>query len=84
MAVVAMCFAVLVVVVVAGTLIRHNTCFILAIAAGVFLLAGAGALVFGRRLAIYRERNGYVREEDLEFGGPENIEGLDFRSSDSA
>ncbi len=51
MAVGAMCFAVLVVVVVAGTLIRHNTCFILAIAAGVFLLAGAGALVFGRRLS---------------------------------
>ncbi len=54
------------------------------IAAAVFLLAGAGALVFGRRLAIYRERNGYVREEDLEYGGLEDIEGLDLKSSDTA
>lgn len=44
------------------------------IVAGVFLLAGAGALVFGRRLAIHRERNGYVREED--YGGLEDIEGV--------
>ncbi len=36
----------------------------LGIAAGLFVLAGAGMLWFGRRLAIYRERNGYVREED--------------------
>jgi len=46
------------------------------IAGGLVLLAGAGALVLGRRLAIARERNGYVREEDLEYGGLEDIEGL--------
>lgn len=34
------------------------------IVAGLFTLAGAGTLWFGRRLAIYRERTGYVREED--------------------
>ncbi|CEI28266.1 Putative uncharacterized protein [Propionibacterium freudenreichii] len=39
----------------------------LGIAGGVFALAGALALWFGRRLALYRERNGYVREEDQEF-----------------
>jgi len=44
------------------------------ITAGLVLLAGAGALVFGRRLAIHRERNGYVREED--YGGLENLEGV--------
>lgn len=53
------------------------------IAGGVFLLAGAAALVFGRRLAILRERNGYVREEDLEYGGLEDIDGLDLGSSDT-
>ena len=53
------------------------------IAAGVFLLAGAGALVFGRRLAIYRERNGYLREEDREYGGLEDIEGLDLDAADT-
>jgi len=47
------------------------------IGAGVFLLAGIGTLWFGRRLAIYRERNGYIREEDLEYGGLEDIDGLD-------
>lgn len=36
------------------------------IAGGVFALAGALTLWFGRRLALYRERNGYVREEDQE------------------
>lgn len=35
------------------------------IIAGVFALAGVLALWFGRRLAIMREREGYVREEDL-------------------
>ena len=34
------------------------------IAGGVFALAGVLALWFGRRLAIMRERDGYVREED--------------------
>lgn len=33
--------------------------------------------MFGRRLAIVGERNGHVREEDLEYGGLEDIEGLD-------
>lgn len=47
------------------------------IAAGIFLLAGLGTLWFGRRLAIYRERNGYVREEDMEYGGLEDIDGID-------
>lgn len=36
----------------------------LGIVAGVFVLAGVGMLWFGRRLAICRERSGYVREED--------------------
>lgn len=53
------------------------------IAGGLVLLAGAGALVFGRRLAIARERNGYVREEDLEYGGLEDIEGLGIEPSDT-
>ncbi|QPE05467.1 hypothetical protein IT882_05415 [Microbacterium schleiferi] len=39
----------------------------LGIGAGVFGLAGVLTLWFGRRLAIYRERNGYVREDDEEF-----------------
>lgn len=39
----------------------------LGIAGGVFALAGALTLWFGRRLALYRERNGYVREEDQAF-----------------
>ena len=52
------------------------------IAAGVFLLAGVGALVFGRRLALYRERNGNVREEDTEYGGLEDIKGLDLEADD--
>lgn len=39
----------------------------LGIGGGVLVLAGALALWFGRRLAIYRERNGYVREEDRDF-----------------
>lgn len=34
------------------------------IASGIVALAGALMLWFGRRLASYRERNGYVREED--------------------
>ena len=37
------------------------------IAGGIFALAGVLTLWFGRRLAIYRERNGYVREEDEDF-----------------
>ena len=37
------------------------------IGGGMILLAGALTLWFGRRLAIYRERNGYVREEDQDF-----------------
>lgn len=36
----------------------------LGIVAGLFVLAGAGMVWFGRRLAIYRERAGYLREED--------------------
>ncbi len=36
----------------------------LGIVAGLFTLAGVTTLWFGRRLAIYRERTGYVREED--------------------
>lgn len=51
------------------------------IAAGVFLLAGTGALVFGRRLAIHRERNGYIREEDQVHGGLEDIDSLDTTES---
>ncbi|MFI8632317.1 hypothetical protein ACIGEP_06965 [Microbacterium sp. NPDC077663] len=37
------------------------------IAAGIFLLAGVGVMWFGRRLAIYRERNGYIRDEDMDY-----------------
>jgi hypothetical protein len=37
------------------------------IAGGIFALAGILTLWFGRRLAIYRERHGYVREEDEDF-----------------
>ncbi|MBU3995135.1 MAG: hypothetical protein KKF42_05070, partial [Actinobacteria bacterium] len=36
------------------------------IVAGVMILASGLMLWFGRRLAIYRENNGYVREEDQE------------------
>lgn len=36
------------------------------IGGGILTLAGALTLWFGRRLAQYRERNGYVREEDQE------------------
>ena len=39
----------------------------LGIGGGVLALTGALTLWFGRRLAIYRERNGYVREEDRDF-----------------
>jgi len=39
----------------------------LGIGGGVFALAGALTLWFGRRLAIHRERTGYVREEDQHF-----------------
>lgn len=35
------------------------------IAAAIVLLATGAALWFGRRLALYRERTGYVRDEDL-------------------
>ena len=37
------------------------------IGGGILALAGALTLWFGRRLALYRERNGYVREEDQPF-----------------
>ncbi len=37
------------------------------IGGGILALAGVLTLWFGRRLAIYRERNGYVREEDQAF-----------------
>ncbi|SJN41740.1 hypothetical protein FM104_11610 [Microbacterium esteraromaticum] len=47
------------------------------IGAGILLLAGFGVLAFGRRLAIYRERNGYVREEDLENGALDDLGSLD-------
>ncbi len=39
----------------------------LGIGGGIFALAGALTLWFGRRLAIHRERTGYVREEDQDF-----------------
>jgi hypothetical protein len=51
------------------------------IGAGVILLAGSGALLFGRRLAIYRERNGYIREEDREYGGLDDVDSLDTTES---
>ncbi len=41
------------------------------ILAGLFVLAGAGVAWFGRRLAIYRERTGYVREEDRDLPAPD-------------
>ncbi len=37
------------------------------IGGGIIVLAGVLTLWFGRRLAIHRERNGYVREEDQAF-----------------
>ena len=37
------------------------------IGAGVFTLAGLLTLWFGRRLALHRERTGYVRDEDQDF-----------------
>ena len=43
------------------------------IASGIVALAGALMLWFGRRLASYRERNGYVREED-QLDGPSELE----------
>ncbi len=39
----------------------------LGLAGGLIAAATGGVLLFGRRLAIARERNGYVREEDEEF-----------------
>lgn len=48
------------------------------IAGGIIALAGVLTLWFGRRLAIYRERNGYVREEDQLVGMSElGIDDLD-------
>ncbi len=49
----------------------------LGIMAGIFTLAGACTLWFGRRLAIYRERTGYVREEDRIDGSEPEPERLD-------
>lgn len=39
----------------------------LGLAGGLIAAATGGVLLFGRRLAIARERNGYVREEDMPF-----------------
>lgn len=41
------------------------------LAAAVFVLSGTAALTLGRRLALHRERTGYVREEDLRYRGLE-------------
>lgn len=49
----------------------------LGIVAGLFTLAGAGTLWFGRRLAIYRENTGYVREEDRIDGREPEVDLLD-------
>jgi hypothetical protein len=47
------------------------------VGAGLLLLAGAGVLVFGRRPAMKREAAGYVRDEDREYLGLEDIDGLE-------